>query len=84
MPSSKIYTDCFNAYGTACLNLKLEHFTVNHKGNFINSQANVHTNSIEGLNNGMKRLIRPRNRVKKYKWIVVLLHLASKEQEKYF
>ncbi|KCZ78443.1 hypothetical protein H311_00529 [Anncaliia algerae PRA109] len=60
-----IYTDCFNAYGPACLNLKLEHFTVNHKGNFINPQGNVHTNSIEGLNNGMKHLIRLRNKNKK-------------------
>lgn len=65
LPGSIIYTDCFAAYNRACTNLNLEHFTVNHKENYVDPISGTHTNTIEGLNNGIKHLIKPRNRGKK-------------------
>ncbi|KCZ81182.1 hypothetical protein H312_01392, partial [Anncaliia algerae PRA339] len=65
LPGSIVYTDCFKSYIPACKNLNLTHFTVNHSKEFVNSDTVVCTNTIEGLNNGIKHLIRPRNRSKK-------------------
>ncbi|KCZ78414.1 hypothetical protein H311_00556, partial [Anncaliia algerae PRA109] len=81
LPGSIIYTDCFRAYNPACENLNFDHFTVNHKQNFVDPITHVHTNKIEGLNNGLKHLIKPRNRIRKNinGW---LFYLASKKQKK--
>ncbi|KCZ80106.1 hypothetical protein H312_02490 [Anncaliia algerae PRA339] len=38
---------------------------MNHKENFVDPITIVHTNTIEGLNNGLEQLIKPRNCTKK-------------------
>lgn len=62
---SIIYTDCWKSYNFACNELDFEHKTVNHSLYYKDPITGVHTNTIEGLNNGLKTLIVPRNRVKK-------------------
>lgn len=62
---SIIYTDCWKAYDLACDWLDFQHETVNHSLHYKDPITGVHTNTIEGINNGIKTCIRPRNRVKK-------------------
>jgi transposase-like protein len=63
-PGSIIYTDMWAAYGGVRGLLGMPHFTVNHSKNFKDPLTGVHTNTIEGLWNGVKSRIRPRSRVK--------------------
>ncbi len=76
-PGSIIYTDCWTAYNSACGELGLEHSTVNHSENFVDPITGTHTNTIEGLNNGLKTIIKARNRVKsninEYLWFYIWL-----------
>lgn len=62
---SIIYTDGWKPYVSVCEKLHFEHKIVNHKYHFKDPITEVHTNNIEGCNNGLKTFIRPRNRCKK-------------------
>jgi len=42
----------------------MTHRTVNHSVEFKNSIDGTHTNTVEGTNNALKMLIKPRNRVR--------------------
>lgn len=65
LPGSVVYTDGWAAYPQVCNELNLEHHYVNHKHFFKDPNTGVHTNTVEGTNNGIKHLIKPRNRTKK-------------------
>ena len=47
---STVYTDCFASYQTSVLQAAgFDHFTVNHKYNFVNPFTGVHTQNIERM-----------------------------------
>lgn len=64
-PESIVYSDGWAAYKAACEACGLEHHVVNHKYYFKDPVSGVHTNTVEGLNNGIKHLIKPRHRTRK-------------------
>jgi transposase-like protein len=58
---SVIHTDCWRGYSTAALEAAgYTHTTVNHEHHFVDPITGVHTNTIEGLWNEMKRNMSPR------------------------
>lgn len=65
LPGSIVYTDGWAPYIRVCKELNLTHKKVNHKYHFKNPEDGTHTNTIEGNNNGLKTLIKPRNRSRK-------------------
>jgi IS1 family transposase len=65
LPVSIIHTDGWAPYIRVCSELNLVHNTVNLKYHFKNPEDETHTNTIEGNNNGLKHLVKPRNHVKK-------------------
>ena len=56
LPGSVVYTDQCKAYDNQCLEALIVHRIVNHSFSFKDPLTNVHTNTIEGLNNGLKTL----------------------------
>jgi transposase-like protein len=63
-PHSIVYTDCWKGYLGIQYDLEVSHATVNHSKFFKDPATQVCTNKAEGLNNGLKMKISPRNRVK--------------------
>lgn len=61
-PGSIVLTDMWRGYSGITTNLGLEHHQVNHSVEFVNSVDGTTTNTIEGTNNAIKFLIKPRNR----------------------
>lgn len=63
LPGTKIHTDCWRGYGD--LNsLGYIHMKVNHSQNFVDPVTLACTNTVEGLNCGLKRKIPIRNRTR--------------------
>jgi transposase-like protein len=65
-PGSVIMTDMWKGYlGLEKLGFEYKHLTVNHSIQFSNSENGCCTNSIEGVWNGLKLSLRPRQRTSK-------------------
>lgn len=62
LPGSIVHTDMWRAYHGIEERLGLRHFNVNHSQTFVNPNDGTHTNTIEGIWNGLKIVIAPRNR----------------------
>jgi IS1 family transposase len=58
---SVIYTDCWRGYHQL-RTLNVRHVKINHGINFVDQQTGAHTNNIEGTWNGLKLVIKQRNR----------------------
>jgi transposase-like protein len=63
-PGSIVHTDLWKGYMEIENILNMTHNTVNHSQNFVDPNTGTHTNTIEGLWNGIKLRISPRNRNK--------------------
>ena len=58
---SIIYTDMWKGYSSINTKLGLEHCIVSHSKFFKDVRTGVHTNTVEGTNNGLKYHIHARN-----------------------
>ena len=61
---SKVFTDGWKGYGCVDDDQDYERCTINHSIEFRDSQTGVHTNTVEGINSGIKRRIAVRSRVR--------------------
>lgn len=61
-PGTIVHTDCWRGYSNL-LDLGFEHVTVNHSQAFVDPVTGACTNTVEGLNSGLKRKIPVRNRI---------------------
>lgn len=59
---SIINTDGWRSYESVTETLGMEHNIVNHKKHFKDPITGTHTNTVEGMNNGLKTFIKARNR----------------------
>jgi hypothetical protein len=60
-PESIIYSDMWRGYVNINSRLQMQHQTVNHSKEFVDSEAGTHTNTIEGVWNGFKIRIPVKN-----------------------
>lgn len=79
---SIVLTDSWKAYDKACKELESGHQKVNHSKNFKDPETGIHTNTIEGCNNGLKTLITPRNRNKKNIKYYLLYYIWRRQNKK--
>ena len=63
MPSTIIYSDQWPAYRQ--ISNSFEHYTVNHKINFVNPISGVHTQNVESYNNRLKMPIKSMKGIRK-------------------
>lgn len=63
-PESIIYTDMWKGYDWISRDPEFEHGVVNHSVGFKDLVTGVHTNTVEGTNNGIKLRIPVRSRIK--------------------
>ena len=61
---SIVHTDLWKAYSQLENQFNVQHRTVNHSKHFVNPMDGTHTNTIEGIWNGIKLKVAPRNRTK--------------------
>jgi transposase-like protein len=61
---SIVNTDCWRGYSGLVELAGIRHQTVNHSRNFVDPTTGACTNTVEGVNSGLKRKIAVRNRVR--------------------